>query len=159
MANIENTILIIGSDHAGFEGRQSIQQSLKEMGYQVIDVGCPSKESVDYPDIAASLATEWQKQTVENPSKAVFGIALCGTGIGISMALNRFEFLRAALCHTGLEARLTRQHNDANVLVLGARILGEEAIKDCVQTFLNTDFEGGRHMRRVEKLSKNKSYL
>ena len=154
MSNLNNTIIILGSDHAGFEVRQHIHEALKGRGYIVIDVGCPSKDSADYPDIAASIAKEWQKQTADNPDKTVFGIALCGTGIGISMALNRFEFLRAALCHTGLEARLTRQHNDANVLVLGARILGEEAMRDCVQTFLNTEFEGGRHMRRIEKLSK-----
>ena len=117
------------------------------MAWEVLDLGSNSAESVDYPDFADALTT------AIGDGQAARGVLLCGTGIGMSIAANRKPFIRASLCHGVTDARLTRQHNDANVLVVGARTLGIETTKDCLETFLNTEFEGGRHQRRVDKMS------
>ncbi|MBW7836615.1 MAG: ribose 5-phosphate isomerase B [Sphingomonadales bacterium] len=139
--------IAIASDHGGFELKTLLIEELKALGHQVLDLGCHSLDSVDYPDYAATLAAALADGRSDR------GVILCGTGIGISIAANRYAHVRAALCHNGLTARLARQHNDANVLALGGRILGSELAKDCLREFLATPFEGGRHARRVAKLA------
>ncbi len=141
----------IASDHGGFELKQALAQYLREQDAEVIDLGTHSLESVDYPD----YALEMSKWIEKNPDKQ--GILICGSGIGISIAANRHKHVRAALCHDGLSASLARKHNDANVLCLGARLIGIETAKDCVNQFTKSEFEGGRHSARVEKLSKLQS--
>lgn len=138
--------IAIASDHAGYDLKTTLAGELAEMGYQVLDLGTDGPQSVDYPDFGSALAKVVGEGEVER------GILICGTGIGISMAANRHPGVRAAVCWDGTSARLTREHNDANVLALGARLLGVEVAKDCVRTFLSTDFAGGRHAGRVAKL-------
>lgn len=137
----------IASDHAGVALKAALSRALEEKGYSVLDLGAHGPESVDYPDFADALAAALAE------GKATRGVAVCGTGIGISIALNRHRHIRAALCHDGSSARLAREHNDANVLALGARLIGEEVAKDCLTVFLDTAFAGGRHGRRVAKLA------
>lgn len=140
----------IASDHAGFELKSSLKALLAELGFDVIDLGTDGPDSVDYPDFADALATAMSE------GRATRGILVCGTGIGIAMAANRHRHVRAAMCHDTTDARLARQHNDANVLALGARTLGAEVAEDCVRVFLDTEFEGDknpRHARRVAKIS------
>jgi len=138
--------IAIGSDHAGYPLKESIKARFGE-GFEWIDLGADSTDSVDYPDFAASVA----KALIEG--KAERGIVICGSGIGISIAANRFPQIRAALCTDVTMARLSRQHNDANVLALGARLIGNEVAFEIVETFMKTSYEGGRHDRRVKKLS------
>jgi ribose 5-phosphate isomerase B len=138
--------IAIASDHGGFELKAILAEHLRGAGFAVADLGTNSAQSVDYPDYAAKMG-EWITQ---NPNE--MGILICGSGIGISIAANRNPQIRAALCHDGLSASLSRQHNNANVLCLGARLIGVDTAKDCVNKFLNTEFEGGRHTARVEKL-------
>ena len=138
--------IIIGNDHAGVELKQNLVKYLEEKGNEVINVGTDTHESVDYPDIAEAVG----KLVLEN--KDSLGIIVCGTGIWISIAANKLKGIRAALCHNELTARLARQHNDANIISLGARIIGEDLAKACVEAFLETEFEGGRHLRRVCKI-------
>lgn len=141
----KKTIAIAG-DHAGVAMKGVVKKELEDLGYDVLDLGTNGPESVDYPDFANALVG------VLHDGKAERGVLVCGTGIGVSIAANRHREIRAALCHDAVTARLARQHNDANVLVLGARITGEEVAKDCVRVFMSTEFEGGRHARRVAKL-------
>ncbi|MEO9899767.1 ribose 5-phosphate isomerase B [Nisaea sp.] len=141
-----DNVIVIGSDHAGYSLKQVLISHLEEKGWQIIDVGTNGADSVDYPDFGAAVAHALKDR------KAPRGIAVCGTGIGISIAANRHDWVRAGLCHDITSARFCRQHNDANVLALGARLIGEEVAKDCVDVFLATEFEGGRHQRRVDKL-------
>jgi ribose 5-phosphate isomerase B len=138
--------IAIASDHAGFELKAALVEELKSAGTPVLDLGTYSGDSVDYPDFADALA-----QAVLT-GKAARGVLVCGTGIGISMAANRHKGIRAAHCRDTTDARLARQHNDANVLALGARTTGPEVAKDCLRVFLATPFDGGRHQRRVDKL-------
>ena len=138
--------IAIAADHGGFDLKTALVPILQEHGLTVLDLGTTSHEAVDYPDVAATLAAALAEGRVSR------GILICGTGIGISIAANRHPGIRAALCHDGLTARLARQHNDANVLALGGRLLGIETAKDCLTAFLTTPFEGGRHVRRVTKL-------
>ena len=140
-------ICAIASDHAGFPMKEALKRHLADHGLTVLDLGTDGPESVDYPDFAAALAE------VIAAGRADRGVLVCGTGIGISIAANRHPAIRAALCHDTTSARLSRQHNDANVLVLGGRLVGEEVAKDCLSIFLTTEYEGGRHDRRVAKLS------
>lgn len=140
-------MIAIASDHGGFELKNALVEYLKKEGYDVADLGTHSAESVDYPDIAVRMA-----EAIKN-GEARKGILLCGTGIGISIAANRYPFIRAALVHDAFGARLCREHNNANVLVLGGRTTGAEVAFDCARIFLTTDFLGGRHARRVDKLS------
>jgi ribose 5-phosphate isomerase B len=142
----EETIAI-ASDHAGVEMKGAVKAELEALGHRVLDLGTQGTESVDYPDFADALAEALRQ------GRASLGVLVCGTGIGISMAANRHRHVRAAVCHDATSARLARAHNDANVLALGARLIGIEAAKDCVRTFLATPFDGGRHARRVAKLS------
>jgi ribose 5-phosphate isomerase B len=142
----EETIAI-ASDHAGIDMRSAVKAELEAMGHRLLDLGTQGPESVDYPDVADAVAEALRD------GRASRGVLVCGTGIGISIAANRHRHVRAALCHNSASARLARAHNDANVLVLGARLIGIEVAKDCVRTFFTTAFDGGRHERRVAKLS------
>ncbi len=145
--NQTGSVIAVASDHAGLDMKNGIADALRGQGFTVLDLGTETTDSVDYPDFADRMATALGE------GRAPRGILVCGTGIGISIAANRHQHLRAALCHNATEARLCREHNDANVLVLGARTLGHEVALDCVSAFLTTDFAGGRHQRRVDKLS------
>ncbi len=137
----------IAADHGGFDLKSILVPELRALGLEVLDLGTMNGEAVDYPDMAWTLA-----QAIES-GRAQRGVLICGTGIGMSIAVNRHRALRGALVHDALTARLARQHNDANVLVLGGRVLGPELAKDCLRTFFTTGFDGGRHARRVAKLS------
>ncbi|HJO74846.1 MAG: ribose 5-phosphate isomerase B [Rhodospirillales bacterium] len=140
--------IAIASDHGGFELKNELKQDLMENGYTVLDLGSDSLESVDYPDFGYALAGAMKE------GKAKRGVLICGSGIGISIAANRDAEIRAALVHDALGARLARQHNDANVVCFGGRTIGPEVARDCLKVFLETEFEdGGRHSRRVDKLS------
>jgi len=136
----------VAADHAGVALKSAVAKQLADMGYQVIDLGTNGPESVDYPDFARAVA-----EAVAG-ARAQWGVLVCGSGVGMAMAANRNPAVRAVAAHSGLEARLSRQHNDANVLTLGARLVGEETARDCVSAFFSTPFEGGRHERRVAKL-------
>ena len=139
--------IAIASDHAGVALKATLKESLESQGFQVLDLGTHGPASVDYPDFATAMAAALET------GPAARGILICGTGIGISIAANRHRHVRAALCHDVTTARLCRQHNDANVLALGARIVGPEVALDCARAFLATPFEGGRHQGRVAKFS------
>jgi len=139
--------IALGADHAGFELKEKIRQHLVDKGVQVDDRGTNSAESVDYPDFAAAVGEQVAAK------KADFGILVCGAGIGMSMAANKVAGIRAANVHSEVEAQLSREHNNANVLALGARLLDESAALSIVDRWLNTSFAGGRHNRRVEKIS------
>lgn len=139
--------IAIASDHAGFEVKEEIKRLLLGSGFDVADLGTDGLESVDYPDFANAIAEALAD------GRAARGVLICGTGIGISIAANRHKHVRAARCCDATDARLAREHNDANVLVLGSRTSGLETARDCVRMFLETGFEGGRHQRRVDKLS------
>lgn len=141
------TPIILAADHAGFALKQEIAQHLQSCNIPYKDMGTHSTESVDYPDVVATAVEE-----LKEPGS--LGIFICGTGIGVSMAANRFSWIRAALCHHDREAVLTRQHNNANVLCLGGRTMGIEIAKSCVDYFLKTDFEGERHQKRLDKIDK-----
>jgi ribose 5-phosphate isomerase B len=144
--NEMSKIIAIASDHAGFDLKEVLKKELDLSGYKALDLGADSKESVDYPDFGYKLAEKVASGACE------FGVLICGSGIGISIAANRNKKIRAALCHNKEMAKLARQHNNANVLALGAKFVDEQTAKDCLKEFLNTDFEGGRHEKRVEKL-------
>lgn len=137
--------VLIGSDHAGFALKQVLLPFLEAEGWTVIDKGAFSEASCDYPDIAHSVC----KHVLETGEKAVL---ICGTGIGMSMTANRYKGIRAALCTHEFHARMTREHNDANVLCLGERITAPGLAMELVRTFLTTEFCGGRHQRRVDKI-------
>ncbi|MCX6258518.1 MAG: ribose 5-phosphate isomerase B [Bacteroidia bacterium] len=139
--------IAIASDHAGFELKQQLIAWLSAMGYKLSDMGTNSSESVDYPDYAHKLAL-----AVQN-NEASTGIALCGSGNGVNMTVNKHQCIRGALCWNAEIARLARFHNDANVCSLPARFISFEQAKEIVMTFLDTGFEGGRHIARVGKIS------
>jgi ribose 5-phosphate isomerase B len=139
--------IAIASDHAGLELKQVLAKDLADLGYGVLDLGTDGPASVDYPDFADAMARAFDKGEVKR------GVLICGSGLGITMAANRHRHLRAAPCHDHLSARLARAHNNANVLGLGARLIGVDTARDCLRIFLATDFEGGRHERRVAKMS------
>lgn len=139
-------IVAIASDHAGFEMKQFVKSYLMDKGFEVMDLGPESNSSVDYPDYGHALGNAM------DDNKASKGVAICGSGIGISIAVNRHKGARAALCQNALMAKLSRQHNNANVLALGARLIGPEVAIDCLDAFFGTEFEGGRHAGRVAKI-------
>lgn len=136
----------LACDHAGFALKEHLKAYLQGKGVAVTDLGTHSDARVDYPDFGAKLA----QAVLADPALA--GLGICGTGIGISIALNRFKGVRAALCHDVTSAKLSREHNNANVLCLGARIIGEVTAEDCIDAFLATAFAGGRHQGRIDKL-------
>ena len=139
--------IAIASDHAAVALKAELRDWLIEEGHEVADLGPDTAESGDYPDYGYQLAGVVAEGTVER------GIALCGSGIGISMAVNRNTGVRCALVSEPVSARLCREHNDANVIAMGARLIGPDMAKACIEAFLETEFEGGRHQRRVDKLS------
>ena len=147
MEFVMNQSVAIGSDHAGFALKESLVETLAQLGYETIDLGTDSVDSVDYPDFAHAVAAAL------GAGKADKGVLICGSGIGISMAANRHPDVRAALVHDALGARMCRQHNDANVIVFGGRMIGIEVARDCLDVFLSTEFEGGRHQRRIDKIT------
>ncbi|GAB4572170.1 MAG: ribose 5-phosphate isomerase B [Rhodothalassiaceae bacterium] len=144
--NAQDSVIALAADHAGHDLKARIAAHLVERGIPVLDLGTHGTQSVDYPDYGRALAE------AVSSGKARFGIAICGSGIGISIAANRNPAIRAALCSEPLSARLARAHNDANVLALGARLIGEVMAFEIVDVFLATAFEGGRHAARVDKL-------
>lgn len=139
--------IALASDHAAVALKAELAEWLREQGHDVTDLGPDSTDSVDYPDYGFKLAAHVASGAAE------FGVALCGSGIGISIAVNRNPACRCALVSDNLSARLSRQHNNANVIAMGARLIGIDAAKDCLAAFLSTPFEGGRHERRVAKLT------
>ncbi len=139
--------IALSADHAGYELKDSLAVWLREIGHEVIDLGTNSADSVDYPDYGARLGRAIAGGEADR------GIAVCGSGIGISIAVNRNPGCRCALVSEPLSATLARTHNDANAIALGARLIGPEMAKACVTAFLATDFEGGRHQRRVDMLN------
>lgn len=138
--------IAIGSDHAGFDLKADIIDFLKKSDFEVVDFGCQSADSCDYPDFAFPLAIDVSK------GKFDFGILICGSGIGMSIVANKVSGIRAANCCTVEMARLARKHNDANILTFGARLLSPDVAKEIVIAFLDETFEGGRHQRRVNKI-------
>ena len=140
-------VIPIGADHAGFILKGKIIQFLESKGYEVKDFGCFSEESIDYPDFAHPVAEMVEENT------GMLGILICGSGNGINMTANKHKGIRSALCWNKEIAELARQHNDANIVALPARFISEEEAIEIVDTFLGTDFEGGRHQRRIDKIS------
>ena len=144
---MKQNIITIGCDHAGYELKQKVIAHLKERGVEVIDVGTHSTDSCDYPNIAHAVCKNVQAKVTE------LGILICGTGIGMSMAANKHLGIRAAVCSDTFSARLTRLHNDANVLCFGERVVGMGLACDLVDAFIDADFEGGKHQRRVDLIT------
>ena len=140
--------IAVGSDHAGYLLKTKVLQYLTDIGVEFTDMGCYSEESVDYPDYALKVAKSVASGEYDK------GIFVCGTGIGISIAANKVKGIRCALCYNANTAELTRKHNDANIVAFGGRVIEEETMKQIVHAFLNTDFEGGRHQRRVDKIAR-----
>jgi len=139
--------IAIASDHGGFDLKESILAHLLNIGLKVHDLGPYSGDSVDYPDFGIKLAEEVSGKKVER------GIVICGTGIGMSIVVNRFPGIRGTLCSDLFTAKLCREHNDSNVLVMGGRLIGKGLAAEIVNTWLNTPFEGGRHQRRLDKIN------
>ncbi|HIJ79636.1 MAG: ribose 5-phosphate isomerase B [Desulfobulbaceae bacterium] len=135
--------IAIGCDHGGIALKDDLAAVIKEMGHEVDDQGCYSTESVNYPEFAKVVCSQVINGNCDR------GILICGTGIGMSMVANRFEGIRAALCHELFTAKMSREHNDANVLCLGARVVGPGLAEEIVRTWLATDFAGGRHLQRI----------
>ena len=136
----------IATDHAGYAVKAYVKDIVKNLGHEIIDLGPDSADRVDYPDYAKKCT-----QAVIT-DKGSFGILICGTGIGMSIAANKVSGIRAGLCHDRYTAKLTRQHNDANILCFGERVVGKGVIEDMIEVFANTEFEGGRHAGRVAKI-------
>ena len=143
--------IVIGSDHRGFEAKRRIVLLLQQLGHEVLDVGPESRESVDYPDYA------FQAALAVSEGRAERGILVCGTGIGMCIAANKVPGVRAAPCHDSITAEMSRRHNDANLLCLSADLLGEELTERMVRIWLETPFDGGRHARRVDKITRFES--
>ncbi|MFK4785354.1 ribose 5-phosphate isomerase B [Fusobacterium sp. MFO224] len=138
--------IALGCDHGGYELKEQVKKHLETKGYEILDLGCNSNDSVDYPIYGKAVGEAVVSE------KANFGIVICGTGIGISIAANKVKGVRAGLCMNTTMARLTREHNNANVLAFGARMIGDVLALEIVDTFLNTEFQGGRHLRRVSMI-------
>src|SRR3954453_21909245 len=139
--------IAIGADHAGFSLKEQVRQKLSDEGYEVVDFGTGSDASCDYPDFAQTVGRDVAQGRSDR------GILVCSTGIGMAIAANKIDGIRAAPAQSEDEVKFTREHNDANVLTLGARYLDEERALDLIQIFLNTEFAGGRHARRVAKIA------
>ena len=145
--------IAIAADHAGFALKDQVRDTLRQAGHEVIDLGTSSAESTDYPDFAGAVGRQVASGTVER------GVLVCFTGVGMSIAANKIPGVRAALGFNPDEVRLTRAHNDANILTMGARYVDVDAAIEMVRVFVDTPFEGGRHARRVEKIAKLESSL
>ena len=139
-------VIAIGCDHAGVKFKAELIDFLKERGHEVLDCGCYTEESVDYPDIAEATCAKVLSGEAER------AVLICGTGVGISMAANKIHGIRAALCGDCFSAKYTRLHNDANAICFGARVMGTGLAKELLEIFLSTPFEGGRHQRRIDKI-------
>ena len=139
--------IALGADHAGFELKEILTPLIKEMGFEVIDMGTGSSCSADYPDYAEAVAQAVSEGRVDR------GILICGTGIGMAIVANKFKNVRATLCNDLYTAKLSRLHNNANILCFGARVIGKDLAKEIVTVWLNTPFEGGRHEKRLEKIN------
>ena len=139
--------IAIGCDHGGFEHKNAIAEHLKSKGFEIIDCGIYENTSVDYPDIAVKVAEKITDKT------CALGILVCGTGIGMSMAANKVKGIRAAACSDHFSAKYTRLHNDANILCLGGRVIGIGTALELADIFVDTAFEGGRHINRIKKIS------
>jgi len=139
--------IAIASDHAGYDLKLLLTKELRDLGYGVLDLGTGGPESVDYPDFGYAMAAAIRDGRVAR------GVLMCGTGIGVSIAANRHPAVRAAVVHDAYGARLSRQHNDANVICMGGRTTGPDVARECLRIFLETPFDGGRHARRVDKLT------
>jgi ribose 5-phosphate isomerase B len=137
----------VGSDHAGFELKEKLAAHLEALGHDVIDVGTHNNDSVDYPDLAAKVGTAVASGEAER------GVLVCGSGIGVAIAANKIDGVRAANVYDPEMAKMSRLHNDANVVTMGGRYLPEETAQEIVDTFMTTAFEGGRHQRRVDKIT------
>jgi ribose 5-phosphate isomerase B len=137
----------IGSDHGGFDLKDAVSAAIKELGHEVIDLGVYDRTSVDYPDFAAKVAEAVVTKTCEQ------GVLICGTGIGMSIAANKVPGIRAALCNEVFSAQMAREHNDANILCLGARVVGPGVAQEIVRAYFSSNFAGGRHANRVAKLN------
>ncbi len=142
-----NKNIIIASDHAGFDLKFKVLEYYKNSSFKLLDLGPFDNNSVDYPDFAHKLC---EKMNLESNST---GILICGSGIGMSMVANRYEKIRAALCLNEKMSELSRQHNDANVIVLGSRLISSDKAIKCINSFINTQFEAGRHINRIEKIN------
>ncbi len=142
----------IATDHAGYAVKAYIKEVVTGLGHEIIDLGPDSADRVDYPDYAKKCAE------AVLADEGSFGILVCGTGIGISISANKIQGIRAALCHDHYTAKLTRQHNDANILCFGERVVGKGVIEDMIEVFANTEFEGGRHAGRVAKIEAGCSF-
>jgi ribose 5-phosphate isomerase B len=140
--------IAVGSDHRGFEVKRRVVALLPQLGHEVLDLGTDSAQSVDYPDIALQVAQAVGTKQVDR------GILICGTGIGMCIAANKVHGVRAAPCHDSITAEMSRRHNNANILCLSADLLGDELIDHMIRIWLTTDFEGGRHARRVDKITR-----
>ncbi len=138
--------IAIGADHAGYRLKEHLARFLERQGHQVADQGTFSEDSVDYPECAAAVAAEVVA------GRADRGLLVCGTGVGVAIAANKVDGIRAATCNDLFTATKSREHNDANVLTLGARVVGEGLAEDIVRSFMETDFAAGRHQRRVDKI-------
>ena len=143
---IKDTIILLASDHAGFRLKQKIKFFLIKKGRKVLDLGPKNTNSVDYPDYAHLLSRKMKNK------KNQLGVLICGSGNGMHMAANKHKNIRAALCYNTKSAKLSRQHNDANVIAIGARLTKKNIALMCVNTFIKTKFDGGRHLRRVKKI-------
>ncbi len=139
--------IAVGSDHGGFNLKEEVKKWLQEKGHKVEDLGTFSLDSVDYPDVAVAVSKKVAAGLADK------GILVCGTGIGVSIAANKIPGIRAALCHDTFSARAAREHNDANVLALGERVIGRGLAMDIVETWLGSRFAGGRHQRRIDKIT------
>ena len=144
---MEMNTIVIASDHGAFELKEKLIARLEKMGFKTVDMGTHSSESVDYPDYAIKVAKAISEKEYER------GILLCGTGIGMSIAANKWPGVRAAQVYDNYTARMSRMHNNSNVLVIGGRTTGEETAYDILETWLNTPYEGGRHDKRIQKIS------
>ena len=138
--------IVLASDHAGFKLKENIKFYLRKKMNKVIDLGTNSTDSVDYPDYEHLLSKKMKKNNNQ------FGILVCGTGIGMDITANRHKNIRAALCYNVKSAKLSREHNNANVITLGARLTKKKVALKCINVFLNTDFKGGRHLKRIKKI-------
>jgi ribose 5-phosphate isomerase B len=139
-------LVAIGSDHAGFDMKREVITILEELGHEIVDFGTDTPQSVDYPDFGEKVSSAVSCGKVER------GILVCGTGIGMSIVANKFPNVRAALCNELFSAKMSRLHNDANILVLGGRIIGKDLAKEIVRIWLTTQFESGRHLSRLRKI-------
>lgn len=143
----EKRVFAVACDHAGIELKRVLMAAIEKRGFEVRDLGTNTTDSCDYPDYAHALAAAIERGEVEQ------GLLVCGTGVGMSLAANRHAAVRAVVCSEALSARMSRKHNNANVLCLGARVIGQDTALDILDAFLSTDFEGGRHANRVAKIN------